>query len=99
MGKSISEFINSVFAAVRLDTAARALAATLNGLFSTIQTLADNIQWSAIAKKIYTSLNIAFQGIHWADCGKALSDFVIHLLDTLLEVASKTDWQAVQSTG
>lgn len=95
MGKSISEFINSVFAAVRLDTAARALAATLNGLFSTIQTLADNIQWSAIAKKIYTSLNIAFRGIHWADCGKALSDFVIHLLDTLLEVASKTDWQAL----
>ncbi|WP_455500049.1 hypothetical protein [Gemmiger sp.] len=95
MGKSISEFINSAFATIRLDTAARALAATLNGLFSTIQTLADNIQWGAIAKKIYTSLNIAFRGIHWADCGKALSDFVIHLLDTLLEVASKTDWQAL----
>lgn len=95
MGKSISEFINSAFATIRLDTAARALAVTLNGLFSTIQTLADNIQWGAIAKKIYTALNIAFRGIHWADCGKALSDFVIHLLDTLLEVASKTDWQAL----
>lgn len=94
MGTSIATFINNAFSTLRLDTAARALAATINGVFTTVKTLADKIQWADIAKNIYTALNIAFKGIHWADCGKALSDFVISLLDMMLDVARNTDWDA-----
>lgn len=77
----------------QLPQLGNAFAVGFNTIFAKLGDLAKSDKWGEIANDISGGLNEMIGNIEWADAGKNLSDFVIKLLDTILQVAEDTDWE------
>lgn len=95
IGTSVGTFINNLFLTVDYAKAAEMLVAGFNGIFATLQRISDIVDWSSIARNIYTGLNAMIHGIDWVAAGTALSDAVVNLLGVFRDVAANTDWHGL----
>ena len=93
MGKKFGDGINGIFEKVNFTTIAKVLVGALNGLGEIIQNFTDSIEWGDISQNIIDGFNTAIYGISWSKNGAALNNFMQDFLDTLLDIAEKTDWK------
>ena len=97
MGDAIGGFIATWFSNINFQKMGDTIAAGFNGVFTAIQAFTDQIKAKGpeFSKNLSEGINNMISGIDWAGAGRTLSDCVTTLLGTILDVARKTDWQAI----
>lgn len=78
----------------QLPEIGNALVVGINIAFGKLNDFAKSFQWDEVAKNISDGLNAMIHGVDWKKNGEILGNFVKQLLDTLLQVAQDTDWEA-----
>lgn len=95
LGKSVAKTINGAFAAIDFEEIADTVATGLNGALSSINTLADNIDFSMLGKRLANVLNKFFKKFNFKDIGRAINKWVNGILDTIIAFIDKTDWEQI----
>lgn len=93
LGKSLGKAVKGLFEKIDFDTIAMVFADGFNGVFEVIKNFNAEKSFEGLGEKISKALNHAIGTIKADEAGKALSDFVISLLDELLYVAENTNWE------
>src|SRR5699024_5962893 len=95
LGTGIGNAVNGLFEKIDFGQIGTTLSQGINGAFETLKSFTNTVDWSGIAKNIYTGLNNLIHGINWTEAGTTLSQFATDLLGTIREVAENTDWEGL----
>ena len=95
LGTGIGNAVNGLFEKIDFGQIGTTLSQGINGAFETLKSFTNTVDWSGIAKNIYTGLNNMIHGINWTEAGTTLSQFATDLLGTIREVAENTDWEGL----
>ena len=105
LGTRLAKGINSVIRNFDWKKFGGMLGAKLRGMIQFAFGLVTNIDFKQIGQKISDAINSFFEKMNkvdprtglsgWAELGKTISDGAKGILDTILEVLDKVDWDAV----
>ena len=94
LGLSIADGIKGLTAGIRLGEIGTALSDFINGICETLETLAeDEEMWQGVADNIVTGINNFIGNMEWTDNGQKLDKFIERLVDLLVQVLGRTNWE------
>lgn len=94
LGISIANAMNGMFSRISFSDIASTIATGLNGAFQTLFTWTQNFNWQQLVDNISSGINTFISTFDWQQNGQALNTFISDLLDALVDIAGKTDWES-----
>lgn len=94
LGTSIANAMNGMFSRISFSDIASTIATGLNGAFQTLLTWTQNFNWQQLVDNISSGINTFISTFDWQQNGQALNTFISDLLDALVDIAGKTDWES-----
>lgn len=95
IGAQIASFLNNIDWYGCLTTAIRAIQAALQAMQKLLAGFVISLQWSDIAKQIYTAINDSFGRISWSQIGRTLGDAFVQVFNFAREIAAGIDWHQI----
>ena len=93
IGKSVADAMNGIFSTVSFSSVADTLATGLNGAFQTLLTWTRSFNWQQFADNISSGISTFIATFDWAQNGQSLNAFISDLLDALISISGKVDWE------
>lgn len=94
LGTSIANAMNGMFSRISFSDIASTITTGLNGAFQTLLTWTQNFNWQQLVDNISSGINTFISTFDWQQNGQALNTFISDLLDALVDIAGKTDWES-----
>lgn len=94
IGKAVADALNGIFQEISFTEIGNTLATGLNGAFTSLYNFAVNFDWKQMVDNVASGISTFFTEFDWKGNGKKLNVFIAKLLDSLLEIAETTDWEA-----
>lgn len=94
LGTSIANAMNGMFSRISFSDIASTIATGLNGAFQTLLTWTQNFNWQQLVDNISSGINTFISTFDWQQNGQSLNTFISDLLDALVDIAGKTDWES-----
>ena len=91
----IAQTINAAFMTINWKLLGKTIAEGLNTAIDYFYTLGKEIEWSAVGASIASGINSLFENFDFAQAAETLNYWVKGLLDALIALLDKTDWQQV----
>lgn len=95
-GTGLAEFLNGALSVESLSSVATTLANSLNAIFTSALSFADEFDWTALGTSIADSLNTFFLEFDGEQLADAINTFVDGLKQTLVTAIQETDWSMIK---
>ena len=99
IGQSVGDGIISFFKTFNEESFGSTLGDYVNKFFSFFRGLFDNMNtddgWTLVGQKISGTINSFFTTVDFATAGKTVSDGIMGILNTIITVINKTDWDLI----
>ena len=92
IGTQIATFLNEIDWYGSITSVLAAISAAFNALRDLIANFVSTMNWSDIAKQIYTAINDSMGQVDWKGLGQALGDLFINAFNFLREIIAGIDW-------
>jgi peptidoglycan hydrolase-like protein with peptidoglycan-binding domain len=94
LGTAISDAMNGAFGRISFSKIATTIATGLNGAFQALATWTQNFNWGELVNNISNGINTFIGKFKWKENGTSLNTFITNLLNALVDIAEKTDWES-----
>lgn len=94
LGTAVADAMNGAFGRISFSKIATTIATGLNGAFKTLAAWTQKFNWDVLVNNISGGINTFVEKFKWKENGKSLNAFITNLLDALVDIAGKTDWEA-----
>ena len=95
IGKFIADSLTSFVTTVDWTVVSETISSGINGIFTTLQSFADNYNPTDVSSRLSGAINTTFEDIDWAAAGKSVSDSLIDIFQTAIQLVEEIDWQAL----
>nr|DAL70756.1 MAG TPA: minor tail protein [Caudoviricetes sp.] len=94
LGTAVSDAMNGAFGRISFSKIATTIATGLNGAFQTLATWTQKFNWGELVNNISNGINTFIGKFKWQENGTSLNTFITNLLNALVDIAEKTDWES-----
>lgn len=95
IGRQLARFLNNIDWYGSITSALTAIQAAIIALAALVMGFVDELDWTGIARKIYTAINASLDQIDWAGIGKVMGDAFTHIFDFVRDVVSGLNWYVI----
>ena len=95
IGKAIADGLNGICSRISFREIADTLATGLNGAFTTLYSFTRRFDWTGLVNNIAGGINTFISEFDWKNNGRKLEVFLNSLCSSLVDMAEKTDWEAL----
>lgn len=95
IGRQIARFLNNIDWYGTITSALTAIQAAIIALAALVMGFVDELDWTGIARKIYTAINASLDQIDWAGIGKVMGDAFTHIFDFVRDTVSGLNWYVI----